>query len=619
MRPPRLLLAALAALTVAGGVTACARAAETTAAPAVAGPAAELRLAYFPNITHAPALIGVAKGFFATELGRTTLTTQTFNAGPDEVAALLGGSLDAGFIGSSPAINAFARSKGEAVRLIAGSTSGGAQLVVSPDITSPAQLRGRTIATPQKGNTQDVALKKWLQANQLAPGTGPDQVTVANLDNPRTLDLYRSGQLAGGWLPEPWSSQLVGAGAKVLVDEKTLWPNGQFPTTVLIVRTPYLREHPDTVAALLRGEQRGDRLRGDRPGRGQGGHQRCDHETDEQAAPGRRPRPRVHGVVVRYRPVGRDVPAAVARQRDRGHHDHRDRSDGLRRRGPAQQRAGRGRQARGGRRGPRQDTGLRDIAMTATIEHRPVRTSAPAVDLRGVAKTFGAGAGAVTALRGIDLQVQPGEFVCLLGASGCGKSTLLNLVAGLEEPTAGRVDRHTTRPSFMFQDAALLPWLTAGRNVELPLRLNGLGRRERRERAEELLGLVRLHGQGAKRPHELSGGMRQRVSLARALAAATSSGAGEGLLLMDEPFAALDAITRDVLQGELLRVWEATGTTIIFVTHDVREAVRLAQRVVLLSSRPGTVVGEWDVADGGDGLHAEITARLRQVITSHAA
>ncbi|MBN9099152.1 MULTISPECIES: ABC transporter ATP-binding protein [unclassified Pseudonocardia] len=255
--------------------------------------------------------------------------------------------------------------------------------------------------------------------------------------------------------------------------------------------------------------------------------------------------------------------------------------------------------------------------MTATIE-RTVQTAA--VDLRGVGKTFGTGAGAVTALHGIDLQVRPGEFVCLLGASGCGKSTLLNVVAGLEEATTGTVELRTTRPSFMFQEAALLPWLTAGRNVELPLQLAGLGRQARRDRADQLLELVRLDGLGPKRPHELSGGMRQRVSLARALAAATSSGDGDGLLLMDEPFAALDAITRDVLQGELLRVWEATGTTIIFVTHDVREAVRLAQRVVLLSSRPGTIVGEWDdVQDGGPQLYDDITARLRQVITSHAA
>jgi NitT/TauT family transport system ATP-binding protein len=265
--------------------------------------------------------------------------------------------------------------------------------------------------------------------------------------------------------------------------------------------------------------------------------------------------------------------------------------------------------------------------MTSTIERTDAnRTGAPALTLRGVGKTFGAGSGAVTALRNIDLQVQPGEFVCLLGASGCGKSTLLNLVADLDAPTVGELQVGTARPSFMFQEAALLPWLTARRNIELALQLAGQGRRERRIRADELLALVRLEGQGDKRPHELSGGMRQRVSLARALAATTAVGETEGrpgMLLMDEPFAALDAITRDVLQTELLRVWQATGTTILFVTHDVREAIRLAQRVVLLSSRPGTVVREWRVGDGPmelhTDLHTEITGRLRQVITSHAA
>ncbi len=262
MRTHRLLapriISAVTAVIAVGALASCSRAADTTApaAPAATAPAAELRLAYFPHITHAPALIGVDKGLFAAELGSTKLTTQTFNAGGDEIAAILGGSIDAGFIGSSPAINGFAKSKGADVRFVAGSTSGGAQLVVSPDITSADQLTGRIIATPQKGNTQDVAFKKWLKENKLEQGSGPGKVTVQNLDNPRTLDLYKTGQLAGGWLPEPWSSQLVNAGAKVLVDEKTRWPDAQFPTTVLIVRTQYLQEHPDAVAALIRGEQK---------------------------------------------------------------------------------------------------------------------------------------------------------------------------------------------------------------------------------------------------------------------------------------------------------------------------------------------------------------------------
>jgi NitT/TauT family transport system ATP-binding protein len=257
-----------------------------------------------------------------------------------------------------------------------------------------------------------------------------------------------------------------------------------------------------------------------------------------------------------------------------------------------------------------------------------------AVELSGVSKVFGHGAEAVTALADLDLAVDAGEFVCLIGASGCGKTTLLNLVAGLDEPTVGSIAVRTARPAVMFQEPALLPWLTAGRNVELPLRLSGVGRAGRREQAAELLELVRLGGLADKRPHELSGGMRQRVALARAIAATRAGGAGNpvdgspgdgtGLLLMDEPFAAVDAITRDVLQGELTRIWRATGTSVLFVTHDVREAVRLGQRVVLLSSRPGTVLREWDVEDveGVEGearerLTAEIVGLLREVISTH--
>jgi len=259
--------------------------------------------------------------------------------------------------------------------------------------------------------------------------------------------------------------------------------------------------------------------------------------------------------------------------------------------------------------------------VTAVGGQGSTAPAAVAARLTGVTHHFGE-ASRPPVLDRIDLTVAPGEFVCLLGASGCGKSTLLNLVADLDKPSAGDVEVGTARPSFMFQEAALLPWLTARRNIELALQLAGQGRRERRARADELLALVRLEGQGDKRPHELSGGMRQRVSLARALAATMAVGEAEGrpgMLLMDEPFAALDAITRDVLQAELLRVWEATGTTVLFVTHDVREAIRLAERVVLLSSRPGTVVREWRVGEGPLDLHEEITGRLRQVITSHAA
>lgn len=253
-RSTRILTAAVAAalFTVLG---ACSRADSGNSSggntgPAVdKGPAGELRLGYFPNVTHAAALIGLEKGLFARELGSTKLTPTKFNDGPSEVGALLGGSVDAGFIGSGPAINAYAKSKGEAVRLIAGATSGGAQLVARNDITKPEDLVGKTVVTPALGNTQDVSLKKWLVDKGLA-----GKVQVTNLENAQTLDAFKKGEVQAAWLAEPWSSRLVlDAGAKVLLDEKELWPQGKFPTTVLIVRTQYLKDHPQTVKALLKG------------------------------------------------------------------------------------------------------------------------------------------------------------------------------------------------------------------------------------------------------------------------------------------------------------------------------------------------------------------------------
>lgn len=244
-------------LAVVLTLSACSRAGgdSSTASGASSGatsqsPAAELRLGYFPNVTHAAALIAVDKGYFTKELGSTKLTTQTFNAGPDEVSALLGGSLDAAFIGSGPAINAFSKSDGAAVRLVAGATSGGVQLVVKPNISTKQDLVGKTIADPQLGNTQDVSLKTYLSRNNL---TG--KVTVTNLSNSEVLGEFQKNDVQGGWLPEPYSSELVlSGGAKVLVDESSLWPDGQFPSTVLIVRTQFLQQHPQTVQALIKGE-----------------------------------------------------------------------------------------------------------------------------------------------------------------------------------------------------------------------------------------------------------------------------------------------------------------------------------------------------------------------------
>ena len=247
-------------------------------------------------------------------------------------------------------------------------------------------------------------------------------------------------------------------------------------------------------------------------------------------------------------------------------------------------------------------------------------TEAPAaVTLTGVSKTYGRGGTAVRALDRVTLAAAPGEFSCLIGASGCGKSTLLSLVAGLDKPTAGQINVGG-KVALMFQEPGLLPWLTAAGNVELALRARGVGRAERKARAADLLEAVHLGGFGKKRPHELSGGMRQRVALARALAQDAD------VLLMDEPFGALDAMTRDLLHDELDRVRAGRNLTVLFVTHNVREAVRLGDRVVLLSSRPGRVIAEYPVPiqrprriDSAPvaELAGAITDRLREEVGRH--
>jgi len=256
--------------------------------------------------------------------------------------------------------------------------------------------------------------------------------------------------------------------------------------------------------------------------------------------------------------------------------------------------------------------------MTTTT--LPDRATA-ALALSGVTKVYGRGPSAVLALDGVSLDVAPGEFVCLVGASGCGKSTLLNLVAGLDGVTGGTVSvAGGAAPGLMFQEPALFPWLSVAANVELPLRLRGVDRARRRERVAQLLDAVHLGEFGKRQPHELSGGMRQRVALARTLALDTP------VLLMDEPFGALDAMTRDLLHDELERIWSERRLTILFVTHNVREAARLADRIVLLSSRPGRIIYETRVhvprprrIDSPDvaGLAAEVTDRLRTEVGRH--
>ncbi len=260
LRKAALVLTALAlasgcATTDTGGGVA-----RAATASADQGPASEVRLGYFANVTHASAVYGVGAGTYREALGGTSLKTQVFNAGPAAVEALFAGSLDAAYLGPSPAVNAFVKSGGEAIRIVSGATSGGASLVVAEGITSPQQLEGRVVASPQTGGTQDVALRSWLADQGFQEDVaGAGDVTIRAQENAQSLQEFQAGRIAGAWVPEPWASRLVlEGGGRVLVDEKTLWPQGTFVTTHLVVRTQFLQEHPQTVKALLEGQVAAD-------------------------------------------------------------------------------------------------------------------------------------------------------------------------------------------------------------------------------------------------------------------------------------------------------------------------------------------------------------------------
>lgn len=253
-----LVLLIVVGAAVASGVSRNTDAQAATPSPT---PAEELKLGYFGNITHAAALVGIKQGFLAKDLGSTKLSTETFNAGPAAIEALNAGAIDAAYIGPNPAINSFVKSQGESVSVIAGAAAGGAQLVVRPEIGSAADLKGKTLASPQLGGTQDVALRAWLGSQGYHTKVdGSGDVAINPTENAQTLKLFQDGKLDGAWVPEPWASRLVlQAGAKVLVDEKDLWDGsasgkpGEFPTTILIVNKTFAAEHPETVKALLRG------------------------------------------------------------------------------------------------------------------------------------------------------------------------------------------------------------------------------------------------------------------------------------------------------------------------------------------------------------------------------
>jgi NitT/TauT family transport system substrate-binding protein len=247
-RPATRIVAAAALAIVTLTVTSAVAAAKTAK-----GEPVTLRLGYFANVTHAPALVGVEGGILTKKLGKNvTLQLKVFNSGTEAVESIQAGALDASYIGPSPTITAWSQfDKG--VRVVSGAASGGAYLVVKPDIKNAADLEGKTVATPQLGNTQDVALRTWLKKNGLSTDTaGGGDVSVRPQDNATTLNAFKTGDIAGAWVPEPWATRLVTeGGGKVLVDEATLWPTGQYVTTQVIVTSGFLKDHPDVVQQLV--------------------------------------------------------------------------------------------------------------------------------------------------------------------------------------------------------------------------------------------------------------------------------------------------------------------------------------------------------------------------------
>ncbi|MGW0120225.1 ABC transporter substrate-binding protein [Streptomyces sp. NPDC003327] len=262
MRPVRRLAAVLAGLALCAALAGCGYGSQRVGStvkvlpsgPALSAP--EVRLGYFPNLTHATALVGVREGLIQKELGGTKLSTATFGAGPTAIEALNAGSVDLAFVGPSPAVNGYTKLGGKGLRIVAGAASGGVKLVVDPaKIRTPADVKGKRIASPQLGNTQDVALLHWISAQgwRVDPVSGRGEVSVVRTDTKMTPNAYKAGSIDGAWVPEPTASLLVAQGARVLFDEARLWPGGTFVTTHLIASQRFLDAHPDVVEAVVRG------------------------------------------------------------------------------------------------------------------------------------------------------------------------------------------------------------------------------------------------------------------------------------------------------------------------------------------------------------------------------
>ena len=253
--PVALLLTTTLALAACGSSSKSPANGGTTDSNGSGGSKVTLRLGYLPNVTHAPAIIGLQNGSFEKALGsNVALKTSTYNSGTDETTAILAGALDAAFVGPNPAINAYQKSHGELIRIVAGTASGGAFLVVKPEITSVGDLKGKKLASPSLGNTQDVALRAFLKSKGLKTDIeGGGDLSIVPQDNSTTVTAFQTGAIDGAWVPEPYATKLENEGGKVLIDEASLWPGGKFVTTNLMVTTKFLADHADIVADLVKG------------------------------------------------------------------------------------------------------------------------------------------------------------------------------------------------------------------------------------------------------------------------------------------------------------------------------------------------------------------------------
>jgi NitT/TauT family transport system substrate-binding protein len=253
-RMPRHLVRAtgvLSAVLLAFGLAGCGGSSTDSGSAAPES----VRVGYFPNVTHATAIVADKEGFFAKHLGASRLEAKTFNAGPAAMEALKSGAIDATYVGPGPATNAYINSGGQAVTVVAGAAAGGTSFVVDPSIRTAADLKGKKVSTPQLGNTQDIALRYWLKQQGLSTDLqGGGDVSILPQENAQILDAFSQKLIAGAWVPEPYATRMVRAGGKVLVDERSLWPDRKFAITVLAVRTDFLKKHPDSVKALLAGD-----------------------------------------------------------------------------------------------------------------------------------------------------------------------------------------------------------------------------------------------------------------------------------------------------------------------------------------------------------------------------